>query len=421
MHHSKQKIHRVRLKSGATLVHIVADLPYTVVSYWVNAGSRFDPKRKEGLSHFFEHLFMEQTKDYSDRMMRLAAIESKGIYFNAYTRTEGACYLHVQLPQYTQESLDLLIDGVSSTFFSKKRIDQERQVILEELANTDDDPRECLAQISGEALWPGSKLGHSVLGTKASLKSIRLQDIEEFKAAYYTAMNSCFVVISPDKTADIKKRIDASLVLPKGKQQGLHEKFKSPVSLTQLFRQAGQETVGVNFRVPGLKSQKEIMVLDLIREYLSDHWTARLMKRLRMEHDLVYWVDGYSTQYSDTGFLRLTFSTKPVSVQKALDLVFEEIQSLHENFLPDQELKNTKTFFTSGLIRSLQNPVELLWWYAWPSLLGGAVKTPDEYVKAINSITPEEIRAVSKKYLTKENLAIVLIGPKSKQKIRISL
>src|SRR5690606_11620230 len=121
------RIQQFQLKNGARLTEvIVPDLSYSIVSAWYKAGARFDPAGKEGLAHFFEHLLTMKTKSFPDRSKRLEELDAHGIEFNAFTDHSGAYFYHAQLPQDTERSLELLLDGLQNSVIEQEDLAREK-------------------------------------------------------------------------------------------------------------------------------------------------------------------------------------------------------------------------------------------------------------------------------------------------------
>lgn len=421
------KIERVRLDSGAMLFNIIVpDLPLSMVSSWYKAGARFDPLGKEGLAHFFEHLLTIRTKKYPDRKNRLRALESKGIFSNAFTTKEAAYYYHIQLPHEIYDSLKFLIDGMDNTIFSANDIRKEKDVIINEYSINKNDPERFIWQLSMQGLYPSSDMGRNLFGDEKSIKSVTLKDILNFKGKYYRPQKQTYVVIGNESTGKIKKFIENNQKSAvSNKNIKISESKKSILAKPRLLNinkiKSNQVTASVNYKTTTINNFEETVVLGIIREYLANNWLSKFIEKLRIEKDITYWVDGHSEYFSDTGFLNFIFSTKPEKIQKALSIIFKEIKKIKAGEISKKELDNLKISYESRLIRNLADPYELLWWYGYPALFDGKVINPADYLALIKKIKPKDILRISKKFLNKENLSISLLGPIKSEDIKSAI
>jgi hypothetical protein len=85
--------------------------------------------------------------------------------------------LDVDLPL----AVDVISDMVTSSLLTTSDVDNERGVILEEIAMHDDDPTDAVHDTFAEVVWPDSPLGRPVLGTVESIQSLSRTAI----AGYY--------------------------------------------------------------------------------------------------------------------------------------------------------------------------------------------------------------------------------------------
>lgn len=408
------KVEKIKLSFGGMLFNIIVpDLPLSIASLWLKAGSRFDPAGKEGLAHFFEHLLTTKTKKYPDRKERLKALESKGIFSNAYTTKEAAYYYQIQLPGEIYDSLNFLIDGVNNTIFYKNDIEKEKNVIINEYLLNKNDPERFIWQLSVKGLFPLSDMGRNLFGDEQSIKSVTLKDISNFKEKYYQSHNQVYVVIGNESTKKLKKFIEEHYRnLKKIQKIGDQEAniFKEPQFINIDKRKTNQITIAVNYKTTSIKNFEEIIVLDIIKEYLANNWISKLIEKLRIEKDITYWVEGNNEYFSDAGFLNFIFSIKPEKLKESLSIFFKEIDKVKTKEIKKKDLDCLKISYESKLVRNLLDPYQLLWWYGYPALFGGQVINPDDYLKVIKKIRPDNILKTARKFLNKKNLSISLVG-----------
>ena len=112
---------------------------------------------------------------------------------NAFTAKEHTAY-YTRLPsQHLAMGLDLLADVVTDPTLRPDEIDAERQVILEELNLSEDEPDERVHTLVHEAMFPDHPLGREVLGTIDSIEAMERDDIATFFADHYRPANLVMV------------------------------------------------------------------------------------------------------------------------------------------------------------------------------------------------------------------------------------
>src|SRR5476651_2013874 len=81
------------LSNGLTVIRVpMASIESVTVLALVNAGSRYEPAKWWGISHFLEHMVFKGTKNYPDSQALSSAVDAVGAHFNAFTSKEYTGY-----------------------------------------------------------------------------------------------------------------------------------------------------------------------------------------------------------------------------------------------------------------------------------------------------------------------------------------
>lgn len=143
-------------------------------------------------------------------------------------------------------------------------------------------------------------------------------------------------------------------------------------------------------------------------------FSSRLMNRVRSDEGLAYSI--YSTvgnDYRDTAMTTIALQTKVETVDFALKLIFEEVEKLAKEGPTEEELNQAKKSLVQSLPSLFDSPASIASIFAKGELLG---KTDDhylDYVKEINAVTAEQVKAMVAKYFDKSKMTISIVGPVS--------
>lgn len=144
-------------------------------------------------------------------------------------------------------------------------------------------------------------------------------------------------------------------------------------------------------------------------------FTSRLMTRVRSDEGLAYHISSRAgNDYRDTAMISISLQTKVESASFALKLIYEEIDKLAKDGPTEEELAMAKKTLVESLPGLFDSPSSTAAIFAVDELLG---KSPDhylDYVKEINAVTAEQVKAMIKKYYAKEKMTISVVGPVSK-------
>ena len=157
------------LSNGNQLVSLaLSDAPLVCLDFWCRAGSVFETEQESGLAHFLEHMVFKGSQ-------RLEAgefdrrIEALGGSSNAATGFDDVHYHVLIPPAAAPEALDLLLDLVLQPRLEGEAFAMERQVVLEELAQSEDQPEEVAIQHLLAKACPGHPYGLPILGRREAL------------------------------------------------------------------------------------------------------------------------------------------------------------------------------------------------------------------------------------------------------------
>src|SRR5206468_8292726 len=109
------------------------------VSVFVRVGSAHESAALNGISHFVEHMVFKGTQARDARAINLDA-ERLGAQVNAHTDKDHTAYHIGGLVQHTGVFIEMLGDIVRASVFPEDELERERQVILQEYIEDDDDP-----------------------------------------------------------------------------------------------------------------------------------------------------------------------------------------------------------------------------------------------------------------------------------------
>src|SRR2546421_10449687 len=130
---------------------------------WVGVGSRDETAKLSGASHYLEHLLFKGTRK-RDAMAIAAELEAVGGEINAFTAQEYTCYYARVLDADLPLAVDVICDMVTSSVLAGREVENERSVILEEIAMHDDDPGDAVHDLFADIDQPTTPLGRPLLG-----------------------------------------------------------------------------------------------------------------------------------------------------------------------------------------------------------------------------------------------------------------
>ncbi|HLL13107.1 MAG TPA: pitrilysin family protein, partial [Rubrivivax sp.] len=165
------------LPNGLRAVAIPMPWRETVsLSVFIRTGSMNEPRRLNGISHVVEHMAFKGTAERTCQQINLEA-EALGAEVNAHTDKDHTAFHIEGLARDLDRFVDLLADIVQNSSFPAEELERERQVILHELTEYDEDPAAVVFQLFDRACYGEHPAGQPVIGNRANLKRLTRDDL----------------------------------------------------------------------------------------------------------------------------------------------------------------------------------------------------------------------------------------------------
>ena len=146
-------------------------------------------------------------------------------------------------------------------------------------------------------------------------------------------------------------------------------------------------------------------------------FSSRLMAKVRSDNGLAYSIHSYAeNDYRDQGRVLISLQTKVESAAKAIDLIQKEIEKLAQEGPTEDELNQAKKTLIESLPSLFDSPASTTVLFARDELLGKKDSHYIDYVKAIEAVTPEQVKQMIAKYFNKNAMTISIVGPAEKLK-----
>ena len=144
-------------------------------------------------------------------------------------------------------------------------------------------------------------------------------------------------------------------------------------------------------------------------------FSSRLMTRVRSDEGLAYHISSRAgNDYRDTAMISINLQTKVESASLALKLIYEEIEKLAKEGPSEEELAMAKKTLVESLPSEFDSPASTAAIFASNELIGKSFDHYLDYVKEINAVTAEQVKAMIAKYYAKDKMTISVVGPVSK-------
>ncbi|OQR75162.1 processing peptidase beta subunit-like [Tropilaelaps mercedesae] len=182
-----QNIPETRVTTLANGIRVATEdngAPTATVGIWIDAGSRYESEKNNGVAHFLEHMAFKGTGKRSQTELELE-VENAGMHLNAYTSREQTVYYAKCLTKDLARAVDIIADITQNPKLGEQEIERERGVILREMEEVEGNLQEVVFDHLHSVAYQGTPLGLTILGPTANIKSITRQDLKDYIDCHY--------------------------------------------------------------------------------------------------------------------------------------------------------------------------------------------------------------------------------------------
>ncbi|MFH0732662.1 MAG: pitrilysin family protein [Candidatus Omnitrophota bacterium] len=409
-------MHKItKLDNGLTIItERMPNMHSLSVGFWVKAGGRYEPKEKQGISHFLEHLLFKGTKKRNYKQLK-EAVEGVGGIFNAFTAEENTCYYIKIISKYFKVAVDVLADMVLNPLLDEKEINKERNVIVEEIRMYLDLPNQYVHELLDELLWPNHPLGRSLLGTFDTVGSIKRHDLAAYKEKYHAPSNVIVAVCGDIEHEMIVNMLQEYFAKTK-KAQATDYKKAAKVQHAPKINCFNKDTEqshiclgvhGLNRLHPGRYAQRILNVI------LGGNMSSRLFNEVREKRCLAYEIGSGIKQYIDTGSIYIHAGVDNHKVSDAVSVIIAELIKMKEANVREQELVRAKEYYKGHLLMGLEDTMSNMLFLGEQAASIGKITTKDEIIEDMKKVDFDAIKKVANKLFVNDSLNLAVIGPQA--------
>lgn len=408
------------LRNGLRVLTIpMPSFESATVMVMVGAGSRYETKKNNGISHFLEHMAFKGTQKRPTAMNISSLIDGMGGQFNASTGKEVTNYYVKSAADKIEISMDILSDMLLHSKFDAKEIEKEKGVIIEEMNMNEDSPMRIIGDIYENLIYGDTSLGWHIIGKKEIIKNTTRKDFISYMKSLYSAENMVLVVaggINHENTIKLAEKYFGQM--PKF-DTVRYNKAVANQKKPQVFvktKKTEQVHLALGFRTVKFSST-ERYPLYVLSAVLGGGMSSRLFSEVREKRGLAYYVSSSSDLYSDTGSFVTWAGVDPKKVKEAITVILEEHKKIHPSAgsnskfrIQNAELKKVKEYLKGHWVLSFENSMTVANHYASWEVLEKKIETLEDAMKKIDAVTVDQVENVAKKYFVEKGLNLAVIG-----------
>ncbi|UJR82084.1 M16 family metallopeptidase [Sandaracinus amylolyticus] len=417
-----------RLPNGLTVVTVQWPSPGIVAYYsMVRVGSRDEVEEgHSGFAHFFEHMMFRGTERHSQHEYE-RTLQGFGADNNAFTSQDYTCYTITAPTRALPTVIELEADRFQHLSYDENVFRTEAGAVRGEYQVWSSNPSQPLWESLSEMAFTRHTYGHTTIGYLRDIEAMptRYEYARQFFRRYYTPDNTTLIVVGDygDRAA-----LMAKIREQYGAWRGRRDRPRIPTEPepTQGARRdlpwagATPPRMFVGWRIPAFESTdarrreaalRETAALQIVHDLAFDE-SSPLYQRLVVQDQSVLELESWAgEQTRDPGLLVVTAAMTPgQAFDPILDAIQAEMTRIGAGEIPAERVRAVQQHLRYALAMGLETPSSVAGFIAGMLAVSGRIEAIDDYLRALEQVTPEDVARVARTYLVPERRYVATLA-----------
>ena len=411
------------LKNGLRVVTIpMKDNPTATVLVLVEAGSKYETKKINGLSHFLEHMCFKGTTKRPKAIDISKELDALGSQYNAFTAQEYTGYYAKSDAKHFSKIFEIVSDIYLNSTFPEAEMQKEKGVVIEEINMYEDTPQRHVQDLIMKLLYGDQPAGWNIAGEKKNILKMKRDDFVNYKRQHYLPEATVIVVAGQVTEKEVMREANKIFGMVKRGKKVSKVKVKEIQTKPKVlinFKKTDQTHFVLGMRTYDLFNKKNA-VLSVLGGVLGGGMSSRLFQKLREEMGVGYYVRAYNDAYTDHGFFQISAGVDNKRIDEVLYAVIEECRKLKKVLVSREELNKVKECLIGNMKLSLESSDDIANFYGGQELLKREIKNAQEKAGEIRKVTANQIKRLANDIFKDNKLNLAFIGPfkENQEKVR---
>jgi predicted Zn-dependent peptidase len=404
------------MDNGLTVVHqFLPATPVVVTDVWVKAGTIAEPEGWSGMAHFLEHMIFKGSKYIAPGEFD-QIIEHSGGMTNAATSHDYAHFFLTTAASYLPDTLPYLAEILLQAEIPDEEFYRERDVVLEEIRCSYDDPDWIGFQALCETIYECHPYRRPILGDEQILLQHTPNQMRCFHRTHYQPENMTVAMVGGIDKPQALDLIDQCFrdFSVRSECPSTTNEAEPPligIRRTEMeLPRIEQARLSFGWIGPGIEQVGDAFALDLLSVILASGRTSRLVRELREEKQLVLDVGSSFSLQRESSLFTINAWLETEYLPEVEEIIRQKIFDLQHQSISIGEVERAKRVLCNDYIFSTESPGQLAGLYGYYQTIAEA-KLATAYPRAIARFCPEKLKMIANQYLSPDRYAITVIKP----------
>lgn len=406
--------HRKVLSNGLRLITVpMKDNPTVTVLVLVEAGSKYETKKINGISHFLEHMCFKGTEKRPRAIDIVRELDGIGSQYNAFTAQEMTGYFAKSDRKHFGKILDVVSDIYLHSTFPETELEKEKGVIVEEIRMYRDMPTRHIHDVLMELLYGDQPAGWDIAGSEDTVRHTTREKMVAYRKKHYVSGATSVIVAGNIEADETVQRVEEAFAHmqsgAKHPKAAVSEVQKKP-RIDLVYKDTDQVHLALALRTLNLYSE-DMPAARVLSGILGGGMSSRLFQKMRDELGICYYVRADHESFTDHGFLEITAGVPAKRLNEAVAALMSELRLLKNTQVVKEELARIKEYLIGNMYLGLESSDSLAEFYGYQEIVRKPMLLPGEVAERLRKVETSDLHRLTDTYFVPSGLNLALIGP----------
>jgi len=321
------------------------------------------------------------------------------------------------LSKYNNKILDILADMTLNPLMPQAELDKKVNENITGLKAGETNADQIMSNVSGIILY-GKSHPYGEIMTEATLKNITLQDCKNHYNTYFKPNNALLTIVGDITLAEAKSLVKSKFENWKKAEVPTHS-YDFPVlpKTPQVYVIHKEGAVQSNIKISNLVKLKlgdaDYEAVKVLNNIYGSGFSGRLFKNLREDKEYTYGAYGGVNSNKLVGNFSSSAKVRNSVTDSAIEQFLFEINRIRTEKVNPEDIRNAKNYIAGTFAQALESPRTIARFAARIAEYKLDKDYYKNYLKRIDAVTTDDLLRVAKKYMTPQNINIIVVGEAS--------
>jgi predicted Zn-dependent peptidase len=389
--------HVTTLPNGVRIVTItMPQFESASASVFVRSGSAHERPAANGIGHVIEHMVFKGTRERDARRINLDA-ERLGAEVNAHTDKDHSAFHMRGMAQHAPDFVRMLGDIVCHAEFPDDELERERQVLLHEFTEDEEDPMSAAFRLFDKACWGMHPAAQPVIGTRRNIERFTRSALVEHVQRQYSGANVIVGVAGGIDPELIVREVEAAFgAMPRGEPNLVQPPAYAGGIRSSRLVGSSQTHVVLGFPIATLAEDDPAG--SVAAALFGEGMSSPLMDSIREQRGLAYYTACSADVLDMCGQFVIEASTAPEQLDEFLSETMRLLAAQAER-IDAVDLERAHNQIAVRRLRSRERPHRRVEDAVLDLFALGRVRSPQEQADRLAGVTAAPLRATFERML----------------------